>query len=170
VVTWFPSSVVQLTASEARTSLPGVNDMATLEARLQRLEDLQEITQLLVDYGELLDLRDLDGFAALWADDAEFVMSTGRTAQGRDAIRAMLADTMARSTQIVRHLEANARVTLDGDRATATTMFAVASTQDDGLARVTMFGHHHDELVRTDEGWRLWRRHNVVDLPETGHP
>ena len=70
----------------------------------------------------------------------------------------------------MRHLEANSRVTLDGDRATATTMFAVASTQDDGFARVTMFGHHHDELVRTDDGWKLWRRRNVVDLPETGHP
>jgi uncharacterized protein (TIGR02246 family) len=159
-----------LTAREARTSLPRVNDMATLEARLQRLEDLQEITQLLVDYGELLDLRDLDGFAALWADDAEFVMSTGRTAKGRQAIRDMLAEIMAKSPNAVLHLESNPRITLDGDRATSTMMYAVASTQDDGLARVTMLGHHFSEHVRTADGWKIQRRENVVDLPETGHP
>lgn len=137
---------------------------------MQRLEDLQEITQLLVDYGELLDLRDLDGFAELWAEDAEFVMSTGRSARGRAAIRAMLAAVMARSPAAARHIETNPRITLDGDRARSTTMYSVAFTQDDGLARVTMVGHHHDELVRTGDGWRLHRRWNVVDLPETGHP
>ena len=35
----------------------------TLEERVQRLEDLHDIEQLLVDYGEFLDLRDLDGSA-----------------------------------------------------------------------------------------------------------
>jgi uncharacterized protein (TIGR02246 family) len=147
-----------------------VTDVTTLEARVQRLEDLQAITQLLVDYGELLDQRDLDGFAALWDEDAEFTMSTGRASTGRAAIRAMLADVMAQSPKAAMHIETNPRVTLDGDRATSTIMYAVAFTQDDGLARVTMLGHHHDELVRTADGWRIKRRRNVVDLPETGHP
>ena len=142
----------------------------SLEARLQRLEDLQEISQLLIDYGEFLDLRDLDSFAQLWAEDAEFLMSTGRSANGREAIREMLSEVMARSTGHAMHLETNPRIKLDGDRATATIMFAVAFTQPDGQARVTMLGHHHDELVRTDDGWKIGRRRNVVDLPETGHP
>jgi uncharacterized protein (TIGR02246 family) len=142
----------------------------TIEDRLQRLEDLQEITQLLVDYGELLDLRDLDGFARLWAEDAEFVMSTGRTATGRQAIHDMLADVMANSPATAMHLETNPRITLDGDRATSTIMYAVAFAQDDGLARITMVGHHHSEHVRTADGWKIQHRRNVVDLPESGHP
>jgi uncharacterized protein (TIGR02246 family) len=142
----------------------------SLEERVQRLEDLHDIEQLLVDYGEFLDLRDLDGFAELWADDAEFLMSSGRSAKGREAIRAMLAEIMERSPRRVAHLETNPRVMLDGDRASATTMFSVASTQEDGMARITMLGHHHDELVRTETGWKIQRRRNVVDLPETGHP
>ena len=141
-----------------------------LERRLQRLEDLQEITQLLVDYGELLDLRDLDGFAALWTEDAEFVMSTGLTAVGRAAIREMLGGVMARSPKSAMHIETNPRIQLHGDQATSTIMYAVAFTQPDGLARVTMLGHHHDDLVRTSDGWRIQRRRNVVNLPETGHP
>ncbi|HEY4333020.1 MAG TPA: nuclear transport factor 2 family protein [Ilumatobacteraceae bacterium] len=143
---------------------------ADLERRLKRLEDLQEITQLLVDYGELLDLRDLDGFAALWAEDAEFVMSTGRSAMGRAAIREMLAAVMARSPAAAMHIETNPRIHLDGDAATSTIMYAAAFTQSDGLARVTMLGHHHDDLVRTPDGWKIKRRRNVVNLPETGHP
>ncbi len=145
-------------------------DVTTFEARLQRLEDLEAIGQLLVDYGELLDLRDLDGFAELWAEDAEFVMSTGRSARGRAAIREMLAEVMARSPAAAMHIETNPRITLDGDRARSTIMYSVAFTQDDGLARVTMVGHHHDDLVRTGEGWRIQRRLNVVNLPESGHP
>ena len=88
----------------------------------------------------------------------------------RRPVRAMLAESMERSPRRVAHLETNPRVMLDGDRASATTMFSVASTQEDGMARVTMLGHHHDELVRTEAGWRIQRRRNVVDLPETGHP
>ena len=141
----------------------------TLEARVRRLEDLEAIRQVLIDYGELLDLRDLDAFAELWAEDAEFEMSTGRSAIGREAIRTMLADVIARSSRAAAHIETNPRISLDGDQATATIMFAVAFTQDDGMARITMLGHHHDEFVRTEQGWKIQHRRNVVDLPETGH-
>ncbi len=68
------------------------------------------------------------------------------------------------------HIESNPRVTLDGDRATSTIMFAVASTQADGLARVAMLGHHFSDLIRTPDGWKIAHRRNVVELPETGHP
>ena len=147
-----------------------MNTDRTLEARLQRLEDLQEINQILIDYGEFLDRRDLDSFALLWTDDAELQMSTGRSAKSRRAIREMLADVMERSPGAAMHIETNPRITLDGDQATSTIMFAVAFTQPDGMARVTMLGHHHDKLVRTVDGWKIQHRHNVVDLPETGHP
>src|SRR5580704_6935540 len=141
----------------------------SLEARLQRLEDLQAITQLLIDYGEFLDLRDLDAFEQLWAEDAEFLMSSGRSARGQGAIREMLAEVMELNANHAMHMETNPRIVLDGDTASSTVMFAVAFTQDDGKARVTMLGHHHDELVRTADGWKIRHRRNVVDLPETGH-
>jgi uncharacterized protein (TIGR02246 family) len=147
-----------------------MNMETNFEARLQRLEDLQEITQLLIDYGEYLDLRDLDAFERLWAEDAEFLMSSGRSARGRGAIREMLAEVMAQNAGHAMHMETNPRIALDGDTASSTVMFAVGFTQDDGKARVTMLGHHHDQLVRTGDGWKIRHRRNVVDLPETGHP
>jgi len=144
----------------------------SLEARVRRLEDHQEILQSLIDYGELLDSRDLDAWAQLWATDGEFEMSTGKVAKGRAEIKAMLGAIIARSPQSVLHLELNPRITItiDGDEATSTMMFAVARTQDDGLTRVVWLGHHHSRHVRTPDGWKISYRRNTVDLPETGHP
>ncbi len=142
----------------------------SLEDRVRRLEDRQEILQSLIDYGELLDTRDLDAWAELWAEDGEFEMSTGRLARGRQSIKDMLAAVIAGSTESVLHLEINPRITLDGDQASSTMLYAVAKTQDDGLTRVIFLGHHHSRHVRTADGWKISYRRNVVDLPETGHP
>jgi 3-phenylpropionate/cinnamic acid dioxygenase small subunit len=144
--------------------------MDTLEARVRRLEDRQEILQSLIDYGELLDARDLDAWAGLWDEDGEFEMSSGRVAKGRQAIRDMLGAVIAGSAQSVLHLEINPRITLDGDQASSTMLYAVARTQDDGLTRVIWLGHHHSRHVRTADGWKISYRRNTVDLPETGHP
>ena len=142
----------------------------SLEERVRLLEDRAEILQSLVDYGELLDTRDLDAWAELWAEDGEFEMSTGRLAKGRQAIKDMLAAVIAGSTESVLHMEINPRITLDGDQASSTMLYAVAKTQDDGLTRVIFLGHHHSRHVRTADGWKISYRRNVVDLPETGHP
>jgi uncharacterized protein (TIGR02246 family) len=142
----------------------------SLEARIQRLEDHLEIQQSLVDYGELLDARDLETWAQLWSDDGEFVMSTGRVARGRQAIKEMLGSVMQKSTQSVVHLEMNSRITIDADTATSTMLYGVARTQDDGLTRVVWLGHHHSRHVRTADGWKISHRRNTVDLPESGHP
>ncbi len=142
----------------------------SLEERVRLLEDREEIRQSLIDYGELLDARDLDAWAELWAQDGEFEMSSGRTALGRTAIREMLAAVMAKNPPAVVHMEINPRVTVDGDTARSTALYGVGRTQDDGLTRVIWFGHHHSRHIRTPDGWKIHHRRNTVDLPETGHP
>ena len=46
----------------------------SIEARLQRLEDLQAINQLFIDYGEHLDAGDFDAYAELFAEDGEVLL------------------------------------------------------------------------------------------------
>ena len=58
-------------AAIAIAQTPRSNDTASLAARLQRLEDTEEIRTLLLDYGRLLDLRDLAGYSRLFAKDGE---------------------------------------------------------------------------------------------------
>jgi uncharacterized protein (TIGR02246 family) len=145
-------------------------DVEELLARVRRLEDHQEILQSLVDYGELLDARDLTSWARLWAEDAEFEMSGGKVARGRAAIHDMLAAVVDKAPQTVVHLELNPRITIDGDTARSSMLYGVARTEPDGMTRVVWFGHHESEHVRTADGWKIARRHNTVDLPETGKP
>src|SRR4029077_17387651 len=45
----------------------------SLEARIQHLEDTQEIHDLLTSYGRLLDAHDLAGYSQLFAKNGEWV-------------------------------------------------------------------------------------------------
>src|ERR1700748_1908068 len=117
------STAQESTAQESTAQASTAPASGSLEERIRRLEDRQEILQSLVDYGELLDTRDLDAWAELWAEDGEFEMSTGRLAKGRQAIKDMLAAVIAGSTESVLHMEINPRITLDGDQASSTMLY-----------------------------------------------
>ena len=121
----------------------------TLEARVARLEDLQAINQLFVDYGEHLDAGDFEAYAQLFAEDGE--VRLGPMGRGDRSRRDQGADDRQRRRNGGRtfHIVSSPRVALDGDRATSTVMWSVAVTGDDGLARLSMVGHHLDELTRT---------------------
>src|SRR5271165_7249420 len=61
----------------------------SLAARVQRLEDQEEIRMLLVDYGRSLDARDFVKYSSLFAKDGEWSGGFG-TAKGPAAIKAMM--------------------------------------------------------------------------------
>ena len=52
---------------------------ASLAARVQILEDKEEIRNLLIDYGRLLDARDFAGYSRLFAKDGEWSGGFGTT-------------------------------------------------------------------------------------------
>lgn len=137
----------------------------SIEARLQRLEDLHAINQLFIDYGEHLDAGDFGAYAQLFAEDGEVLLGPMGRATGRDEIEQLMTTALAASVGSTFHIVSSPRVSLDGDRATSTVMWSVAVMADDGLARISMVGHHVDDLRRTDEGWRFQRRRGVVNLP-----
>lgn len=63
---------------------------ASVEARLDRLESLEEIRQLAARYGLALDMRDMDAMAGLFVEDVR----VGRDRSGRRALRDWLDETM----------------------------------------------------------------------------
>ena len=67
----------------------------SIEARLARLEDLQEITQLFVDYGEHLDSGDFDAYAGLFAEDGEVLLGPLGRAAGRAEIATFMTKMLA---------------------------------------------------------------------------
>jgi uncharacterized protein (TIGR02246 family) len=136
-----------------------------IEARLQRLENLQAINQLFIDYGEHLDAGDFDAYAELFADDGEVVLGPMGRAKGRAEIKELMTTLLADRVGTTFHIVSSPRIELGVDSATSTVMWSVATLADDGLARISMIGHHIDDLVRTDRGWRFRRRRGTVNLP-----
>jgi len=136
-----------------------------LVARLRRLEDLQEIQQLFVDYGAFLDAGDLDGYASLFADDGEVLLGPLGRATGPAAIKELMGRATASSVGNSFHVISSPQVQLDGDRATSVVMWTVVAKAADGSPVVTMIGKHVDVLTRTPAGWRFQRREGHIDIP-----
>ena len=72
-------------------------DSKSLAARVQRLEDIQEIQGVLLDYGKYLDARDFASYSRLFAKDGEWVGGFG-TVQGPAAIQAFMEKRQPRWT------------------------------------------------------------------------
>lgn len=64
--------------------------MLTIEARIDRLESIDEIRQLVSKYALTLDMRDLDAHVNLFAKDIRI----SREQTGRPALKAWLDDTL----------------------------------------------------------------------------
>jgi len=118
-------------------------------------EDLRQIHNLLADYGATLDEGRWDDHLALWAEECEFV-AFGRSYRGRGAI-----DRFMRNAVAGKHVTALPRLELEGDRAHSVADFVFYRSSD--LALYTA-GAYRDDLVRTDEGWKLARREADIQL------
>ena len=136
-----------------------------LLARLRRLEDLEAIRQVFVDYGHHLDRGDLDAYTALFAEDGELLLGPMGRARGRAEIRELMGRATASSVGRSWHLITNPIIELDGDRATAEVMWTVVGRAEDERAVLSMLGRHRDVLVRRDGRWQFQRREGHIDVP-----
>jgi len=141
-------------------------------ARLGRLEDREQIHQLFIDYKTVLDRKDFGAYAALFAEDGEFIAGAGR-AKGRAAIQAMVeampgTDLLGAEVGEDFHLVVNPQIELDpGDanRARAQSTWVYVVKGDDGGPLLSKLGHYDDELVREAGRWRFLRREAPMDIP-----
>ena len=157
---------VMATAFAAGTEGRGKNDASTT-ARIQRLEDIEEIRTLLVDYGRLLDAHDLAGYSRLFARDGEWVGGFG-SAKGPAAIQALmeknLGATRTSKPGSTYHLLTNFEIDVHGDNATAWSRWSFTVTADNKPS-ILYGGHYDDTLVREDGHWKFLRRVAAADIP-----
>jgi uncharacterized protein (TIGR02246 family) len=146
------------------------DDVDSLLSRLRRLEDLEEIRQLFVDYGRHLDAGDVEAYADLFADDGEVLLGPIGRAKGRAAIVELMTKVKARAQTPSFHLVTNPVVRLDGDRATGEVLWTVIKPNASGTLEVAMFGRHVDELVRERGKWRISKRRGRIDVPAVVPP
>jgi uncharacterized protein (TIGR02246 family) len=134
-------------------------------ARLTRLEDLDAIRQLFVDYGFALDHGDFETYGQLFADDGEVLLGPIGRAKGPEAITALMTKTLGGRQGGSYHLICNPVIHLDGDRATTDVTWVVVTRTESGGPALTMLGRHRDVVVRQRGEWKFARREGHVDLP-----
>jgi len=137
-------------------------------ARLQRLEDTEEIRTLLTNYGRYLDAHDLVSYSNLFASDGEWVGGFG-TGKGPAGVLALmqknLGATSASRPGSTYHLLTNFLIDVHGDTATAWSRWNFVVTGPDNSPRILYGGHYDDTLVRESGHWRFKRRVAVNDIP-----
>jgi hypothetical protein len=136
--------------------------MSDLEARIQRLEDIEAIRALKMRYAKLCDEGyDADGIVSLFAEeDVSWVSDVFGTYRGRDEIHAWF-DGVGEEIRWALHFMINPVVEVGADGTTATgsfyllelaTMSAPGGGEPDA---VVMTGKYADEFVKVGGDWRF---------------
>ena len=163
-------AAVSLSLSAAALAQTAGSKARSLEARIQRLEDTQEIRDLLTNYGRLLDAHDLAGYSQLFAKNGEWVGGFG-SAKGPAAIQALMEKNLGATAKGIPgstyHLLTNFMIKVNGDRATAWSRWSFTVTGANRNPSILYGGHYDDTLVREDGHWKFLRRVAVNDIPHS---
>jgi uncharacterized protein (TIGR02246 family) len=140
----------------------------TLAARVQRLEDIEEIRTVLLDYGRYLDARDFSAYSHLFANDGEWVGGFG-TVKGPAAIQAFMEKNIPGPNRgNTYHILSNFVIEVHGGTATAWSRWAFVTPGPDNKPVIAQGGRYDDTLVREDGRWKFKRRVASNDIPAGG--
>jgi uncharacterized protein (TIGR02246 family) len=143
-------------------------DLESVAARVQVLEDREDIRALILAYGQAHDHRDYRTFSSLFATNGEWIGGLG-SAKGPEAIFALMDKTIGHAPQPngsgTYHVMTNDQIKIDGDRATATTKWIYITPGDDNAPRMVYLGHYDDQFVRENGTWKFLRREAPADIP-----
>ena len=144
------------------------------EARLRRLEDLEQIRQLFVEYKMVLDKQDFAAYGALFAADGEFIATPEQglqQAKGPAAIQALVeampGSLLGSEPGADFHVVVNPLIELDAadpDRARAQVTWLYVVKGEDGAPALCKLGHYDDQLIREAGRWRFLRREAPTDI------
>src|SRR5215471_2301626 len=153
------------TAAAAQPARPATADVSPA-VRLQRLEDMEEIRTLLLDYGRFLDSRDLAAYSRLFAKDGEWVGGFG-SARGPEEILAFMRKNLGTGPNRgnTYHILSNFEIVVDRDTATAWSRWTFITPGADGKPVISQAGRYDDFLVREDGRWKFKRRVASNDIP-----
>jgi ketosteroid isomerase-like protein len=148
---------------EARASGRAMTADSSIEARLQRLEDIESVHRLMATYHQLCDgwtevgtHKDPAAIARLFTEDGEWAVTARQPPpKGPEQIASMARELQA--IPWIVHFVVNPMVDVDGDTATATFKGVIRRRHhpEDDLS--WNMGIYHLHAVRTADGWRMKR-------------
>jgi uncharacterized protein (TIGR02246 family) len=143
-------------------------DLESLAARVQVLEDREDIRALILAYGAAHDHRDYRTFASLFASNGEWVGGLG-SAKGPEAIFALMDKTIGHKPlpngSGTFHVMTNDQIVIQGDIASATTKWIYITPGTDNAPKLVYLGHYDDKFVREKGVWKFLRREAPADIP-----
>jgi hypothetical protein len=162
-------AVLLVGVGAASAAEPTQADFAALQARVQEIQDRQEIAQLVVEYGHLLDTHDLVGYSNLFAREGEWIGGFGR-AKGPKAILAMMNKYIGTAPFDPRnvkgfHLLTNIVIHVNGDHATVWSRIVYLVRNKDDKPAPAMGGHYDDVMIRENGHWKFLRRVVMMEIP-----
>ena len=132
-------------------------------AQQDEAADRAAIHNLLMAYGSTLDLRDFDGFTALWTEDGNYNGTPGP--QTGEAMRKVFAANASNAREPNFHIFFNEVITFEGpDNAHATSMSFWVAPDESGKPVPMMLGQYEDEIVRIGDGWKFKSRKVKVPM------
>jgi hypothetical protein len=127
-----------------------------MDDALRELVDARAIENLMIEYFDGVDRLDTYAAARVFSDDAVGDFMTGKLYHGPEKIARALGRILLQYRHTSHHIT-NHRAHIDGDRAKALTyIYAFHRFPDESTWH--LWARHEDELVRTEEGWRISKR------------
>jgi ketosteroid isomerase-like protein len=130
-------------------------------------DDVEAIRALIHRYAELIDLGDLDGLAAMFADATWSSPGRGAPLRGAEQVRhAYDGVILYDGVPSTKHVISNVTIEIAGDGTTATarSYFTVLQGRPDFPLQPVIAGRYHDKFERVDDGWRFADRQIIPDL------
>ncbi|MGO7591709.1 nuclear transport factor 2 family protein [Rhizobium leguminosarum] len=140
-----------------------MNNPATIEQRLQTIEDKAALKTLVDTFSNLADTKDVAAQVLLFTEDATVTSvsggEAGSTFAGRKAIGDAFGGYLA-NFETVYHINGQQTVELNGDTATGTAYCLVVLIADENGKRIknTAGVTYHDEYIRRDGQWLIAKR------------
>jgi 3-phenylpropionate/cinnamic acid dioxygenase small subunit len=129
--------------------------------------DRQAIADVLVQYATGIDRRDWARLRACFTDDCVADYGDIGVWHGADEIASWMEEAH-RECGHTMHRITNQVVSPDGDRVLARCYVDAVVMFADNQSGVRAVGFYDDELVRTDEGWKISRRQYTSVLLQMG--
>ncbi len=141
----------------------------SLAERVQRLEDIEEIHELMYAYGRAVDTKDFTALGQLFTAQGTWAGSGGGPAMvGPQAIHDGMEKIFGAKSGVIWngdfHVFTNAIIELNGDTAAALSKWQFVSPDPKGGTKVDYAGHYEDSFVREGGHWKFQHRLVVNDI------
>jgi hypothetical protein len=148
----------------------GAEKKQSIETRLQRIEDREDIHVLLMNYGRYLDQRDFASFSKLFAEkDGEWIGGMG-SAKSPEGIRKLMEESIGgggsgKGGGPNCHLFLNEIIDITGNEAKGLTKWMFVVQNASKQPQPVYIGHYEDRFIKEQGRWKFLKRVVYGDIP-----